>query len=171
MIKKLVWMAIMASYVMSVGYCCDMKLLRIESDSCLSKISAGFVVPKEIIRKKLSFLPEAAVSKVDKKYTQDNLSDFYQETLKGKKEDQKLHQFAQSCKELFDAENTNTRIRIAVLMLLEKVSEKYLQTLDLVARSEAFKKKEQQFQVQEPSDFLQRIKLLLNADKEIGTKQ
>lgn len=171
MSMKLIGMALIVSCIMSEGYCSDAKLLRIETESCLSKVSAGLVVPKEIIKRRLGFLKEADLSKVDEKYTRGNFKDFYQEMLKGKKTDQKFEQFAQSCRELYDTDKENPRTKVAVLMLLEKVLEKYSKTLDLIARSEAFKEKREQMQGEYTGDCSQEINLFLNADKTIGVKK
>lgn len=167
MFKKLLWMAVVTSCITAEGYCFNSRMLRIEAESCLSQISSGGM-SKQLIKESLGFLSDSDIGSVAKKYTQGDFEDFYQKTLKNKRGDEKLDQFAQSCKELYDEEQENARTQIAVRMLLEKVSEKYLQILDRVRKADEFKKTEQQFKSKEDSDLSQQIKTFINADKEVG---
>jgi hypothetical protein len=141
----------------SVNY----KLLEQEADSCISKIWAGTRVPKTKIQDSLDFLYDS--DNVDNRYSQtSNFMKFY-EKITNQVKDQKFLQFAEDCRGLQE-ESSNINTKIAVHLLLEKVSEKYSKELTKTEKLKAFNEK-QKSREDLGKDNL--FNIFLNADKTI----
>lgn len=163
MLKKLLRLGvfIMATQLITPAYSVNHKLLDLEADSCVSNIWAALRVSKTKIQESLGFLSDS--DSQDPKYTQKgNFKKLY-EKITDQVKDQKLSQFAQDCR-LFRKESSDRATKIAVQLLLEKVTEKYTKEL---AKAEKIKLLNEQNKSRDDTQNGNLFKVFLNADRSI----
>ena len=163
MFKKLFGALIMASQVITAAYSYNAKRLDSEADECTTKIWAGIRL-KSQIKEHLHFLSDA--EPLPQKYTQTSSFDDFYEIAIVKIQDQKFLQFVEDCKLVYD-ENDVTTTKFAVLMLFEKVGEKYEKSLRKAARAKAMSNPT--ILVDQP-DIDRILKTFLNADEDMTIK-
>ena len=100
------------------------------------------------------------------KYTHTSSFDDFYETAIVKVQNQKFRQFVEDCKLVYD-ENGVTTTKFAVLMLIEKVGEKYEKSLRKAARAKAMSNPT--ILVDQP-DIDRILKAFLNADEDMTIK-
>jgi len=155
---------IMTSQLITEAYCINNKLLNLEAETCSSKIWSGVHIPKYKIKESLGFLSDTDIA--DTKLSQArNFKSFY-EKITGQVQDRKFLQFAQECRNIYDEENDLTKL--AIHLLLEKVTEKY--TADL-HKAEKLKEIRPQTPNNKQSDRENIFNIFLNADKNISANQ
>jgi DNA-directed RNA polymerase subunit K/omega len=164
MFKKLFGALIMASQITTAAYSYNAKRLDSEAEECTTKIWAGIRLRSKI-KDHLHFLSDGEI--LPQKYTEaSNFDDFY-ETVVAKVQDARFRQFAEDCKFVYD-ESGITAAKFAVLMLVEKVGEKYERALMKAARAKAVSKQTISDVEQPDTDSV--LKAFFNADKDITIK-
>lgn len=105
---------------------CNYKYLDDLSGSVNSKIWSGISVTKPIIEQDLGFL--YSEEGIDRRYA--NPTDFQAlyAKLTSEIDSQSFAEFARNCKELYEAPESQAKKRMAIFLLLEKSSEKYLKS-------------------------------------------
>lgn len=131
MMKTILRILVLSSTLSTATYGYNAKLLDLDADAFAHQLYSGVSIKKDEITKALGFLNEGDT--VDEKYSQKNQLTFY-EKIKGQLQDDKFTKFAEMCKGVYD-ENDAEHKKIAVLMLLEDVAEKYGEFLKKLARA------------------------------------
>lgn len=164
MFKKIFGAVIMASQITTAAYSYNAKRLDSEAEECTTKIWAGIRL-KSQITDHLHFLSDAET--LPQKYTEvSSFNDFYETTV-AKVQDAKFRQFAEDCKFVYD-ESSVTSTKFAILMLIEKVGEKYERALMKAARAKVVSKQTISDIDQPDTDSI--LKAFFNADKDITIK-
>jgi len=127
LIGALILSSMLSSQLTTAAYSYNAKRLELEADECVTKIWAGIHLERNHIRDHLQFLADK--DPLQEKYTiqMRDFADFYEKTL-SKVADSKFQQFAEDCKIVYE-ESDLTTTKAAVLMLLERVAEKYAKSL------------------------------------------
>ena len=133
MLKKLFGTLVLASQITTAAYGYNAKRLDSEAEECITKIWAGLRL-KSQIKDHLHFLSDAEI--FPKKYTEVSSVDDFCESAVAKVQDFKFRQFAEDCKLVHEKSDIRTT-KFAVLMLIEKVGEKYERALMKAARAKA----------------------------------
>ena len=163
MFKKIFGTVIMVSQIVTAAYSYNAKRLDSEAEECTTKIWAGIRL-KSQIKDHLHFLSDTET--LPQKYTEASSFDDFYEAAVAKVQDTKFRQFAEDCKFVYDESDT-TAIKFAILMLVEKVGEKYERALMTAARAKAISK--QTSNIDQP-DADSILKAFFNADKDITIK-
>jgi DNA-directed RNA polymerase subunit K/omega len=163
MFKELFGALIVASQITTAAYSYNAKRLDSEAEECITKIWAGIRL-KDKIKDHLHFLSDAEI--FPQKYTEVSSFDDFCETTVAKIQDFKFRQFVEDCKCAYE-EGDITPTKFAVLMLVEKVGEKYERGLLKAVRATA--RSNQAATVAQP-DTDSILKAFFNADNDITIK-
>ena len=153
----------MASQVTTAAYSYNAKRLDSEAEECTTKIWAGIRLRSQI-KEHLHFLSDTEF--LPQKYIQTSSFDDFYGTAIVKVQDPKFRQFVEDCKLVYD-ENDVTTTKFAVLMLIEKVGEKYEKSLRKAARARAISNST--ISADQP-DIDSILKAFINADKDMTIK-
>lgn len=161
MFKKLFGALILASQITTAAYSYNAKRLDSEAEECMTKIWAGIRL-KGQIKDHLHFLSDAEI--FPKKYTEVSSVDDFCEAAVAKVQDFKFCQFVEDCKLVHEESDIRTT-KLAVLMLIEKVGEKYERALLKAARAKAISSQTTSAIDQPDTDSI--LKAFFNADEDI----
>lgn len=137
MIKKTLGAAIIIFQLSSSFAACNDKLLDLTSDGLNTKISAGVTITATMIQEKLGFL--YTLDGIEGKYKQpEAFNRLYAEIIDMENITPDFLKFSQNCRSLYKSLEPGSKEQVAIYLLLEKVSEKYLQTREILRRHKAF---------------------------------
>ncbi len=134
MINKLLGLAMITSQLANPSYGNDLKLLEMEADAFAHKVWSKAPIAQHEIKTSLNFLKDS--EKVKEKYRDPiSFKTFYKHVMKQAGEEQEnLLSFAKKCKTLYENEE-NEKSKTAIYILLEQVTRKYSQYLQIAAAS------------------------------------
>ncbi|MGC8483234.1 MAG: hypothetical protein ACP5OE_06280 [Thermodesulfobium sp.] len=127
---------VVAFQLTTSAYGINPKRLEFEADTYQHRIWSRVPSEVKMIKESLSFLSDD--DKFDKKYAQpEGFLKFYKE-VNDEIKDESFLRFSAECRKIFEG-SENDRNKVAVYMLLEKVSEKSLKYLRSLKKLEKFK--------------------------------
>lgn len=154
---------LMTSQLTTAAYSINNKLLNLEAETFSSKIWSGVSIQKNRIKESLGFLSETDVADI-KSSQPPSFKSFY-EKITSQVQDKKFLQFARECNSIYEEEN-DLITKLAVQLLLEKVTEKYAADLHKVEKLKEVKAQMPNNRQQSDRDRI--FNIFLNADKNIS---
>lgn len=131
---KLLGIAVMCYQVITPSFGCNESILDSKAHAINSKLSLHQHVSVDEIRDSSHFVYNE--TEIDEQYKQPRkFLDLYEQMLK-EAEGPFSREFAERCKEVYEAGDSTLKIKISTHLLLEKVREKYLALIHLIKKQE-----------------------------------
>lgn len=171
MFKKLLSLGalMMACQITTEAYGVKGRILEEEASGISTSLWSGTPIPAKEIKESLRFIDESDMQ--DSKYTQNiNFNSSYKNIVT-KIKDKKLLNFAETCRKIYEDNESDLATKIGVHLLLERVTDKYTKSLSKFEKIQKLRS-HQEDEVSNDDGLEESVfKAFINADKDITIKQ